>query len=272
VESLVRRQSLPPREIIVSVFSQEHVPEKIRAGSIVRVALSDRQGTSAQRNAAAKLIHTPYTLFLDDDVEIAPNFIENMERLLSDFDDVVAATGFVVADGATGDSGLDREWAKSAVVNYVREHENCDREEGYGCNLFVRTSVFDKVLFDENLSLYGWLEDFDFSANVLRYGRIVLNAGTCVAHLGTPVGRMSGLRFGYSQIVNPFYLWKKNGKPGLAHVIFAHWMTHVARNCRRTLIRVPSDRTDRPGRFRGNMIALRHLLTGRVDPSYILQL
>jgi GT2 family glycosyltransferase len=272
VESLVRRQSLPPREIIVSVFSQEHVPEKIRTGSIVRVALSDRQGTSAQRNAAAKLIHTPYTLFLDDDVEIAPNFIENMERLLSDFDDVVAATGFVVADGATGDSGLDREWAKSAVVNYVREHENCDREEGYGCNLFVRTSVFDKVLFDENLSLYGWLEDFDFSANVLRYGRIVLNAGTCVAHLGTPVGRMSGLRFGYSQIVNPFYLWKKNGKPGLAHVIFAHWMTHVARNCRRTLIRVPSDRTDRPGRFRGNMIALRHLLTGRVDPSYILQL
>jgi GT2 family glycosyltransferase len=270
IESLMRGQSLQPHQIIVSVFNQAHVPEKIRPS--VRVVVSSKQALSAQRNAAVKAVRTRYTLFLDDDVEIAPNFIASMESLLDEAEDVLVATGFVVVDGVRGDTGIEREPARTAVSSYAREHENCDREEGYGCNLFVRTSVFDRVLFDENLPLYGWLEDLDFSTNCLRYGRIVSNAGTCVAHLGTPTGRISGLRFGYSQIVNPFYLWRKNGKPRFTHVVFAHWGVAVARNLLRTLIRVHGNRTDRTGRFRGNMIAFRHLLGGRVDPSYILQL
>lgn len=270
IESLLHGQSLQPHEIIVSVFNQAHVPEKIK--SAVRVVVSNRQALSAQRNAAIKAVRTRYTLFLDDDVEIAPNFIASMESLLDEAEDVVVATSFVVADGVRGDTGVERGPARTAVSNYVREHENCDRREGYGCNLFVRTSVFDRVLFDENLPLYGWLEDLDFSTNCLRYGRIIRNAGTCVAHLGTPTGRISGLRFGYSQIVNPFYLWRKNGKPRFIHVVFAHWVVAVARNLLRTLVRVHGNRTDRAGRFKGNMIAFCHLLAGRIDPTYILQL
>ena len=138
------------------MFDHEHVPEKIRAYSTVRVVVSSRQALSVQRNAAVRSVRTPYTLFLDDDVEIAPNFIESMEGLLDEVEDAVAATGFVVVDGAQGDTGLDRELARSRAVNYVREHDNYDCEEGYGCNLFVRTRMFDKVLFDEKLPLYGW--------------------------------------------------------------------------------------------------------------------
>jgi GT2 family glycosyltransferase len=272
IDSLVGGQSIPAHEIFVSVFNQEHVTERTKATSGVRVVVSARQGTSAQRNAAIKVVQTPYTLFLDDDVELAPNFIESMERLMEEVEDAVAATGFVVADGAQGDIGLDRSVATSAAVNYMPEQDNRDCEQGYGCNLFVRTRIFDEVLFDENMPLYGWLEDLDFSTNCLRYGRIIMNAGTCLAHLGTPSGRMSGLRFGYSQIVNPFYLWRKNGRPGLTHVVLAHWLVPLARNVRRTVIKIPSDRTDRANRFRGNMIALRHLLMGKVDPSHILQL
>ena len=78
------------------------------------------QGLTIQRNAAARLVQTPYTLFLDDDVDIAPNFIESMERLLDTVSDAIAATAFVVADGAQGDEGLDRKSARSAAVNYVR--------------------------------------------------------------------------------------------------------------------------------------------------------
>ncbi len=272
IESLVRGQSMRPREIIVSVFNLAHVPEKIRADSAIRVVVSSRQALSAQRNAAIKVVRTPYTLFLDDDVEIGPNFIESMESLLDELEDVVVATGFVVVDGVRGDAGVDRTSARAAVSNYVREHENCECEEGYGCNLFVRTRIFDQVLFDENLPLYGWLEDLDFSTNCLRYGRIIRNAGTCVAHLGSPTGRVSGLEFGYSQIVNPFYLWCKNGTPKLTNVIFAHWLVPVARNLRRTLMRMHGIRSDRAGRFKGNMIGFCRLLAGKVDPAYILQL
>ena len=103
-------------------------------------------------------------------------------------------------------------------MNYVREHGNYDHGEGQ--NIFVRSQVFEKVLFDENLPLYGWLEDLDFATNILRYGRIIMNTETCWVHVGAPSGRTTGLRFGYSQVVNPPYLWRKNGKPGLSRVIF----------------------------------------------------
>ena len=202
IDSLLGGQSIPVREILVSVFNQEHVTERTKATSGVRVVVSERQGTSAQRNAALKEVQTPYTLFLDDDVELAPNFVESMERLMEEIEDAVAATGFVVADGAQGDTGLDRSFAASVARNYVPEQDNRDCDQGYGCNLFVRTRIFDQVLFDENMPLYGWLEDLDFSTNCLRYGRIIKNVGTCLAHLGTPSGRISGVKFGYSQIVN----------------------------------------------------------------------
>jgi GT2 family glycosyltransferase len=268
VDSVLCGQSVLPLEIIVSVFNQTHVTEETRARPGVRVVLSGIQGTCAQRNAAAKVVRTPYTLFLDDDVELAANFIESMERLLDHDTDAVAATGFLVIDGARGDSGLDRLVARSYALNYVRAQANYDHGEGQ--NIFVRSEVFEKVLFDENLPLYGWLEDLDFATNILRYGRIIMNTETCWAHIGTPGGRTTGLRFGYSQVVNPFYLWRKNGKPGLTRVIFGHWLRYLAYNYRREMIKHPSDRSDRTGRFTGNMIALRHVLAGKVDPSYIL--
>jgi GT2 family glycosyltransferase len=216
------------------------------------------------------LVRTPYTLFLDDDVELASNYIESMERLLDEDEGVVGATGFLTVDGAQGDVGLGRDIARSYVSNYIRKQDNYDHENGQ--NLFVRTQVFHHVLFDENLPLYGWLEDFDFATNILCYGRIVMNAGTCWAHIGAPSGRTSGLRYGYSQIVNPLYLWKKNRKPGMHRVIFEHWLRYLASNGRRACISLPTDRTDRAGRLTGNVIALGHILTGRVDPRYILRL
>jgi succinoglycan biosynthesis transport protein ExoP len=270
VDSVLRGQSLPPREIIVSIFNQKHVAERTAAHPAVRVVLNGRQGTCVQRNVAAKLVRTPYTLFLDDDVELAPNFIESMERLQGEAEDAIAATGVLVVDGARGDTGVDRKLARSYALNYIRKQDNYDHEKGQ--NLFVRTRVFANVLFDENLPLYGWLEDLDFATNCLRYGRIIMNTETCFAHLATPAGRTSGLRFGYSQVINPFYLWRKNGKPELTQVFFGHWLIHIAYNLRRALIKTPSARNDRTGRFRGNLIALSHLLTGKVDPSYILQL
>jgi succinoglycan biosynthesis transport protein ExoP len=270
IDSILRGQLVQPYEIVVSVFNQRHVAEQTVALPGVRVVLSCVQGTCAQRNVAAKSVRTAYTLFLDDDVELAPNFIQSMESLLGREKKAIAATGVLVVDGAPGDKGLDRTLARSFAYSYTRKEPNYDHKEGQ--NLYVRTKVFRKVLFDENLPLYGWLEDLDFATNCLRYGRIIMNTETCFAHLATPSGRTSGLRFGYSQIVNPFYLWRKNGRPGLTQVILRHWLLYIAYNCRRAVIKMPSDRNDRTGRFRGNMIALSHVLTGKIDPSHITQL
>ncbi len=272
VQSIFLEQSRSPAEIILSIFDDQHIASETKEFPTVRVAVGSKKGLTSQRNLAASLIQTPYTLFLDDDVEIAPNYIESMERLFDQSPDVLASTGYVVADGAQGDTGLDRIYAKRLTREYTPRPSNFDHDEAYGCNIFVRTSIFSSVRFDENLPLYGWLEDYDFASNCLRYGKIALNAETCIAHLATPTGRTSGTRFGYSQIVNPLYLWNKNKKPSLYDVIFHHWALAAARNLRRTVFRMPTDRDDRTGRFRGNLLAFRDLLKGKLDPTSILHL
>ena len=148
VDSILGGQSVVPLEIVVSVFNQAHVTEETRARPGVHVVLSSIQGTCAQRNAGARVVRTPYTLFLDDDVELAANFIESMERLLDNATDAVGATGFLVIDGARsarGDAGLDRSVARSYAMNYVREHENYDHGEGQ--NIFVRSPGVRKSAF-----------------------------------------------------------------------------------------------------------------------------
>jgi GT2 family glycosyltransferase len=270
VESLLNRQLLPPREVIISVFNEEHVHEETRTNPAVRIVVGNKQGTCVQRNVAARQVQTQYTLFLDDDVELAPDFIGSMERLMGDAEDAVAATGFLVIDGARTDSGLDREAARAYAMNYVRNLDNYDHREGQ--NVFVRTRLFKNVLFDENLPLYGWLEDLDFATNIRRYGRIVMNTETCWAHIGCPGGRTNGVRFGYSQVANPFYLWRKNGTPGLANVIFRHWLRYLVFNGKNALFKAPTKRNDRSGRFTGNLIALGHLMAGKLNPSYVVNL
>src|SRR5580698_338619 len=64
VDSLLHRQRVPPREIIISVFDEAHVLAETRANRAVRVVLSPKPGTCIQRNVAAKVVRSAYTVFL----------------------------------------------------------------------------------------------------------------------------------------------------------------------------------------------------------------
>ena len=271
IESLMRGQSLQPREIIVSVFNRAHVPEKIRADSAVRVVVSSRQALSAQRNAAVKVVRTPYTLFLDDDVEIAPNFIESMESLFDQVEDVVVATGFVVVDGVGGDTGVDRKSARAAVLNYVRQHEDCDakRDMAAICLYAQECSIkfFSMKIFR---CMDGW--------RIWTFLQIVSATGELSGTLERALLTWNSNRKNLGAEVRlfpdrqPILSVVQKRHANVDNVVFAHWLAPVARNLFRTLIRVHGIRSDRTGRFKGNMIGFRHLLAGKVDPSYILQL
>jgi hypothetical protein len=88
-------------------------------------------------------------------------------------------------------------------------------------------------------------------------------------HLGTSGARSSGLRFGYSQIVNPWYLATKGSMTRSEAMIM-----HIARSLLRNGVGMlfPDSTVDRPGRFKGNLIALKNILSGPPTPEKVLEL
>src|SRR5690606_25023936 len=76
---------------------------------------------------------------------------------------------------------------------------------GYGCNMAIRMAPVREhdIRFDENLPFYAWLEDVDFSRQLVPFGRIVRADQLRGVHLGTKkAGRSPGKRLGYSQVAN----------------------------------------------------------------------
>ncbi len=71
------------------------------------------------------------------------------------------------------------------------------------------------------------------------------------------------MRLGYSQVANPYYMWRK----GSLSARFAS--VQMARNLAANFGRMlrPEPWVDRGGRVRGNLLAMGDLIRGRIDPQ-----
>lgn len=130
-----------------------------------------------------------------------------------------------------------------------------------------RAEAAATVRFDEKLPLYGWLEDADFAARVPGVlGRTNAFYGV---HCGVKHGRdANARRFGYSQVSNPAYLWRKGSLPAGRALSLA--LRAIVANTAKALR--PEGWIDRRGRLAGNMVALGDVLRGRLTPSRIRDL
>jgi GT2 family glycosyltransferase len=134
----------------------------------------------------------------------------------------------------------------------------------YGCNMAFRCSSIAGLRFDERLVLYGWQEDRDFGGQIWNRGGRVVRINTAVGvHMGVKRGRVSGRKFGYSQVINPLYLVQKKTMP------LRDALRHVLRNVSSNLVRsfVPEPWVDRRGRLRGNWIGVCDFVRGRLTPE-----
>jgi hypothetical protein len=229
------------------------------------------RGLTCQRNRIlrAAVPDTDILIFLDDDFIPDSNFIARMAAVFAREPAVTIATGEVLADGILG-AGLTMSEALEIIETAGERAELVtDVYNAYGCNMVVRLApvIEHGLAFDEQLPLYGWLEDVDFSRSIARYGRSVRVAGACGVHRGATSGRQPGRRLGYSQIANPAHLIRK-GTMSKARAI-AQIGRNILANARGALL---GDRSiDRRGRLGGNMEALADLLMGRASPSRILK-
>ncbi len=274
LESLRRiaRQSRPPDAIVVCTPCN-HDTGDIAAEFPQVTMIEGPRGSSHQRNAIiAALAGFDAVLFMDDDFIPSADYVAELEEILLLHTDIVMVTGLVVADGVVG-PGMSFEQADAVLARIAQEAAALPYEieevfNGYGCNMAVRLEQVrsHSVAFDENLPLYAWLEDVDFSRQLAPLGRIVKACRLRGVHLGVKVGRQSGHRLGYSQIANPVYLIKKGT------CSFTKGAFLMSRNVAANLVRSlrPEPWVDRTGRLYGNWRAIFDLMLGRLRPDRIL--
>nr|WP_294514519.1 glycosyltransferase [uncultured Rhodopila sp.] len=263
------RQSRPPSAIVLSVESQADLPSNLPAGT--RVVMGPR-GLAMQRNRGLELIidQSDVIVFFDDDYIPTVHAVSATASLFRDYSDVVGATGLVLADGVqTG--GLRYQRALEIVTAFDRRtpfllNIESDLRTTYGCTMAFRSAAIGDTRFDENLPLYGWQEDVDFSARLRAKGRIVKTNALAGVHRGVTAARSSGVRLGFSQIVNPVYLVRKGTmQPGhAARIMIGNLLANHLRAF------VPEPWIDRRGRLRGNWMGLKDIAAGNIDPQRVL--
>lgn len=246
------KQTYPPSKIIICVPELSSVRQD--TAKLVQVIECER-GLTVQRNIGLKAVETEYTLFLDDDIELSPDYFEVCLRIMEYSPHVALIGGWAVLEDVSRAEALQRILYLPPV--------SCDwvpAVSAYGCNMFVRTHLARCELFDEELPLYGWLEDYDWSSRISKHGQVAWSQAARVIHLRTRSGRSRGDLLGYSQIANPLYLWRK-GVMSLRRLL-KHWAQSIAGNIRH----------QRAGEFRGNVTAFKDLILGRIHPRRILSL
>jgi glycosyltransferase involved in cell wall biosynthesis len=263
----IARQLVPADEIILSVPDPADVRPDTAALPRVRVVQSPR-GLTRQRNFGAERMSpmADVVSFFDDDVELAPDYLAWVQHLFTTDPSVALFSGLPIVD-AVKDGGVSRDRALEIVAAHEpAPHEFIPAKDCYGCNMNVRAPVLAQVPFDERLPLYSWLEDNDFAARCARFGRVGRYFRCAFVHMGVASARMPGGRYGFAQVMNAYYLWRKGTLTGKYAASMC--AKAVARNAAGAVVGDP--RVDRRGRLRGNLVALGMIARNRVEPEYIL--
>lgn len=263
-------QTQRPSRIIVSVVSNDDLPTDPELIAQVET-LTGPKGLPMQRNTALRYLDGDADIitFFDDDYLPSRFCIEQVARFFTHHPEVAGANGLLLGDGINT-AGIELESALRLIDAYDLAPSGnldvlCSLEGLYGCNMAYRASATRGIWFDERLKLYGWQEDIDFAAQVSKHGAIVKTHAFAGVHQGVKRGRTSGVRFGYSQVVNPLYLRRK----GTMATGFA--VKIMARNLLANHLRAlrPEPWVDRAGRVRGNWIGLIDVMRGRLTPERI---
>jgi GT2 family glycosyltransferase len=268
----LRQQTRPADSIILSVVSDADLPSDLAADIIV---VKGSKGLPAQRNRgmAPVLADHDVVAFFDDDYLASRFALEGLETFFAAHPDVGGTNGWLLADGVNLQSlgyedAVAMIDAQDAMPRAAPKILELLPNGLYGCNMAYRVSAIGQVRFDERMPLYGWQEDLDFSVQVGRVGRLVKSDAFWGVHRGVKGARTSGVKFGYSQIVNPLYMWRK-GTMTLRYALRLAVLNLVANHAKSLK---PEPWIDRHGRLRGNWMAMADLARGRCDPERILSI
>jgi len=234
-------------------------------------------GSCHQRNTGLEIVskvqdapdHEWMVVFFDDDFRPAADWIEKCVASFVQDRNLIGLTGYVLADGVTTGGYDEQQVARYLSHEVAAEKAAKPAHEVtslYGCNMAFLGTYANKARFDENLPLYGWLEDVDYSSQALSQGKLQYMPECIGVHMGVSSGRTSGVRFGYSQIANPAFLITKGTIP------INHALLQLSRNVLANVFNSLLMKTKYRQRLFGNLCAIKDIALFRCRPSNILDI
>ncbi len=246
LENLCQQTLLPMEVILVDgAPAQERATEEVVARRIAQLPFPCHyfrhpNGTSIQRNAGIERAQGDLITLLDDDVRLAPDFLEVVARLFAvdapEGDE--RPLGGVV--GYRGNRYFHPEsvgrWRWFRRLRLLRNFEpgRYDFECGYPINVFMqppfsgtkevdfmttacavwRRQVFDAGLeFDPFFRDYGVLEDAHFSLRAAQSWKLLLCGDAHCQELSAPGGRENRRQVGYKCVTNYYYVFRDTQGP-----------------------------------------------------------
>ena len=227
---------------------------------------------TAKRNAGVDNVPASSTLllFVDDDVELHRDYARFACELFASHPEIVAASGNVLVDTSIPRANAIGILAEAKIPESDFKSRGKDSVL-YGCNMILRREAALQERFDEALPLYSFGEDYEISIRLRRRGLVGRFSTGLLVHLKESTGRLNRKRLAWSIMANNWYFIRKGSThlpPHLAYLRFAWIFFHIGRQQLRLDLRERNSQF--PG-TRGVLLAIRHLLTGKLQPERLLE-
>jgi GT2 family glycosyltransferase len=182
-------------------------------------------GLTYQRNIGIGHAQSDIVYFIDDDAVLAPNYIEQMQKVFQEHPEYAGGMGSITNIQPFEQSIYrilrifflgQRDYASGKfTISGMPTHaygttEFKEVEVLGGCCMAYRLSIFAHYKFDERLTRYGYMEDCDFSRRVSYKYPLFFNPRAQLQHFNSPIAREVVVDNRAMLIKNYSYLFFKN--------------------------------------------------------------
>ena len=247
VRTIVSQTVLPTELLIIDQSANDRseravqavlisAPENVRATiRLVYIRDPSISGGAVARNRAMEMASGETWLFLDDDVDLEPDFIEQILAAYHRYPEAVGVSGVVTNYGAPGFSS--RLWSRLfctgpfwderqpiywKATKGIRGKVQKVRKFGAGLMSF-RASAIRTHRFDATLKGVSDGEDVDFCARLDRSSVLLITPSARLVHKQSPVGR-SREHWLVRHARTAGYLYRRNWAYGIRNRLAFAWL------------------------------------------------
>ena len=289
IQSIIEQTVKPNEIIIVDDGNLQEFPLKDKCESLGTHYIYHKKktrGLTGSRNVGISLANGDIIFFLDDDVVLFPNYIEEIVKTYSfSSDEEIMGVGGVIAnskpltfahrlrrlsdffflasapkEGKILPSGFSADYGTTGFP--IKETIGVDFLSG-GVSSF-RKEVFESFLFSEKYKGYGMGEDKDFSFRVSRKFRLVVNPHAKLYHYESPKMRFDKAKEARETAIGRYHFFNDYLRKKTWDWFFFYYAL-FGYLFGRAIIFCLSPKKDNWQRIKGILMAIRDIFMGKIS-------